>query len=55
MKYRNLLVSVLMISGLFSQSIVGLVTDASSKPLEGANVIVVGTDLGADYNDISRY
>jgi len=47
MKYRNLLVSVLMISGLVAQSIVGTVTDASSKPLEGANVIVVGTDLGA--------
>ena len=31
MKYRNLLVSVLMISGLVAQSIVGTVTDAKAK------------------------
>ena len=47
MKYRNLFISLMMMTGLFSQSIVGSVSDINSKPLEGANVIVVGTDLGA--------
>ena len=45
-KYRNLFTLVLMTTGLFAQSIVGVVTDADSKPLEGANVVVVGTDFG---------
>ena len=37
---------VLMIGGLFAQSIHGVITDVDNKPLEGANVVVVGTDLG---------
>ena len=32
-------------TGLFAQSIVGTILDVDSKPLEGANVVVVGTDL----------
>ena len=46
MKYRNLIVSIMMMTGLFAQSIVGTVIDSDSKPLEGANIVVVGTDLG---------
>ena len=46
MKYRNLITSVLMMTGLFAQSLVGVVTDVNSEPLEGANIVVVGTDLG---------
>ena len=46
MKYRNLIVSAIMMTGLFAQSVVGTVVDSDSKPLEGANVVVEGTDLG---------
>ncbi len=35
-----------MTTGLFAQSVVGVVTDVDSKPLVGANVIVEGTELG---------
>ena len=47
MNIRNLIASVFMITGLFAQSITGLVTDADSNPLGGANVVVEGSDLGA--------
>ena len=46
MKYRNLIASVLMMTGLFAQSLVGVITDVDSQPLEGANIVVVGTELG---------
>ena len=46
MNYRNLFVSLLLTSGLFAQAVVGVVTDANSEPLVGANVVVEGTDLG---------
>ena len=46
MKYRNLLASMVLMTGLFAQSIVGTIVDVDSKPLEGANVVVLGTDLG---------
>jgi len=36
-----------MITGLFAQSVVGVVTDVDSNPLGGANVVVEGSDLGA--------
>ena len=35
-----------MTTGLFAQSVVGVVTDVDSKPLVGANVIVEGTESG---------
>jgi outer membrane cobalamin receptor len=56
MTYRNLIASVLMIGGLFAQSIHGVITDVDNKPLEGANVVVVGTDLGgvSDVNGIAH-
>jgi hypothetical protein len=44
--YRNLIASVFMMAGLYAQSIVGVVTDVDSQPLEGANIVVVGTDVG---------
>jgi outer membrane cobalamin receptor len=43
---RNLIVSLMMMTGLFAQSVVGVVTDANSNPLAGANVVVEGTDNG---------
>tara|TARA_B100000029_G_scaffold409222_1_gene410733 strand:- start:4987 stop:7716 length:2730 start_codon:yes stop_codon:yes gene_type:complete len=46
MKINNLIASIMMMTGLFAQSIVGTITDVDSKPLEGANVVVQGTDLG---------
>ena len=50
MKYRNLMVSLMMITTLFSQNVVGTVWGTNSMPLEGANVVLVGTDLGATTN-----
>jgi len=44
--YRNLIASMLMMTGLFAQSIVGTIVDVDSQPLEGANIVVEGTDLG---------
>ena len=46
MNYRNLITSVLLTSGLFAQTIVGVVTDVNSNPLAGANVVVEGTEKG---------
>jgi len=51
MNKRNLIVSLMMMTGLFAQSITGLVTDADINPLNGANVVVGGTDLGAVGNE----
>ena len=53
MNYRNLIVSFIMTTGLFSQSIVGIVHGL--KPLEGANIVVEGTELGAVSNDEGMY
>ena len=47
MNKRNLLVSLMMIGGLFAQSIVGTVNDANNNPLVGANIVVDGTELGS--------
>ena len=52
MNYRNLIASVVLMTGLFAQSIHGVITDVDSNPLEGANVVVVGTDLGAVSNEL---
>ena len=46
MNIRNLIASVFMITGLFAQSVVGVVTDVNSNPLSGANVVVDGTEMG---------
>ena len=56
MNIRNLIVSVLLMSGLFAQAIHGVILDTDSKPLEGANVVVVGTTYGAvsDENGIAH-
>jgi len=42
-------------TGLFAQSIMGTVYDSNSRPLEGANVVLVGTDLGDIANDSGAY
>ena len=55
MNIRNLMVSLMMITTLFSQSVVGTVWDTNSKPLEGANVVIVGTDLGATADDSGAF
>ena len=47
MNIRNLIVLFMVTTGLFAQNLMGTVYDANSKPLEGANVVLVGTDLGA--------
>ena len=50
MKYRNLISLVatfLMPMFLFGQSIGGVVSNESNNPIVGANVIVIGTDLGS--------
>ena len=47
MNYRNLLALFMVTTGLFAQNLMGTVYDVNSKPLEGANVVLVGTDLGA--------
>ena len=56
MNIRNLIVSVLLMGGLFAQSIHGVILDTNSKPLEGANVVVVGTTYGAvsDENGVAH-
>ena len=56
MNIRNLIVSVLLMSGLFAKAIHGVILDTNSKPLEGANVVVVGTTYGAvsDKNGIAH-
>ena len=55
MNKRNLIVSLMMITGLFAQSVVGIVTDANSEPLVGANVVVEETDLGSVSDNAGAY
>ena len=51
MNIRNLIVLFMVTTGLFAQSVMGTVFDANSRPLEGANVVLVGTDLGDTANE----
>ena len=44
----------MMITGLFSQSIVGVVND-DKTPLQGANIVVKGTELGAVSDNVGSY
>ena len=46
MNKRNLIVSLVMMTGLFAQSIVGTTNDVNQNPLIGANIVIDGTDLG---------
>jgi len=46
MNIRNLIASIMVMTGLFAQSLVGTVLDSNSQPLGGANLVVEGTDLG---------
>ena len=54
MKKRNLIVALLMTTGLFAQTIVGVVGNGK-EPLAGANVIVVGTDKGSVTDESGKY
>ena len=51
MNIRNLIVLFMVTTGLFSQTVNGTVYDSNSRPLEGANVVLVGTDLGDTANE----
>jgi len=55
MNKRNLIVSIMLATGLYSQSIVGVVTDTESNPLVGANVVVEGTDKGGVSDESGKY
>ena len=55
MNIRNLIVSFMITTGLFAQSVMGTVYDSNSRPLEGANVVLVGTELGDTANDAGAY
>ena len=55
MNIRNLIVSFMITTGLFAQSVMGTVYDSNSRPLEGANVVLVGTDLGDTANEAGAY
>ena len=55
MNIRNLIVLFMVTTGLFSQTVNGTVYDSNSRPLEGANVVLVGTDLGDIDNDSGAY
>ena len=55
MTIRNLLVLLMVSTGLFAQTINGTVYDSNSRPLEGANVVLVGTELGDTANADGAY
>ena len=55
MQNRNLIVAVLLTTGLFGQAIVGVVADAESNPLVGANVVVEGTEKGGVTDESGKY
>ena len=54
MNKRNLIISLMMMTGLFAQSIVGVV-NSGSEPLNGANVAVEGTDKGGVTDENGKY
>ena len=55
MNIRNLIVLFMVTTGLFAQTAMGTVYDTNSTPLEGANVVLVGTDLGDTANQQGAY
>ena len=55
MTIRNLMALIMVTTGLFAQTVNGTVFDANSRPLEGANVVLVGTDLGDTANEAGAY
>tara|TARA_B100000686_G_scaffold353986_1_gene462007 strand:- start:11365 stop:14094 length:2730 start_codon:yes stop_codon:yes gene_type:complete len=52
---RNLIVSIMLMTGLYAQAVVGVVTDANSNPLAGANVVVEGTSKGGVTDESGKY
>ena len=55
MNIRNLIVLFMVSTGLFAQTVNGTVYDSNSRPLEGANVVLVGTELGDTANADGAY
>ena len=55
MNIRNLIVLFMVSTGLFAQTVNGTVYDSNSRPLEGANVVLVGTDLGDTANEAGAF
>jgi len=55
MNIRNLIVLFMVTTGLFAQTAMGTVYDTNSTPLEGANVVLVGTELGDTANQEGAY
>ena len=55
MNIRNLIVLLMVSTGLFAQTVNGTVYDSNSRPLEGANVVLVGTELGDTANADGAY
>ncbi len=55
MTIRNLIVLLMVSTGLFAQTVNGTVYDSNSRPLEGANVVLVGTELGDTANADGAY
>ena len=51
---RNLITLLLMTTGVFAQTIVGVV-NSGNEPLAGANVVVVGTDKGGVTDTEGKY
>ena len=52
---RNLIVSIMLMTGLYAQAVVGVVTDANSNPLAGANVVIEGTSKGGVTDVSGKY
>ena len=55
MNIRNLIVLFMVTTGLFAQTAMGTVYDTNSTPLEGANIVLVGTELGDTANQEGAY
>ena len=58
MNKRNLVSSLVMFFApivLLGQAVVGTVTAEGGKPLAGANIVVVGTELGTSTDDMGSY
>ena len=58
MKIRNLLSLMLVVftpAFLWSQAVVGIVSNVDGKPLAGANVVVEGTDKGGVTDGSGKY
>ena len=53
--FALLAVSSVMFAQTANSKIAGIVTDVDGNPLVGANVLIVGSDLGAATDELGRY